>query len=175
MITRRVWLQEVPGYPWWSHARTVIRVHTTSEDKTSHAVTQEDRYAISNVPVRASSKATPQERRGTHDVLRIGLAASQWLRLIRLHWGVENNCHCLWDKLMHEDHKPWLFEPKGMLSMQVLRRVASVFLAVYRATHSPGAAHVLSWPALMELFLHMVWTLARVPKSPRKPSRLDSS
>lgn len=153
----------------------MIRVRVTSEDKTSHAVTAEDRCFISNVPVAGSSESADRKRLGKRHVLGTGLTACQWLRLIRLHWGVENNCHCLWDKLMHEDRKPWIFEPKGMLGVQMLRRIASLFLMVYRATSRCARTRGLSQPALTQLFVHMVWTLARVPQRPCVRRRLDSS
>ena len=75
---------------------------------------------------------------------------------------------------MHEDRRPWIFEPKGMLSVQMLRGIASLLLAVYGAGLR-GRLQQMSWPALMQLFLHMVWTLARVPKRARKLKCLDSS
>ena len=176
VVTRRVWVRRVSGAPWWSHIRAVFRVQTTSEDKTTHTVTREDRYFISNIPLAGcSSESAVGKGLGQRHVLSTGLTERQWLRLTRLHWGVENNCHCLWDKQMHEDRKRWIFEPQGMLSVQMLRRVASLFLALYRATSRCARTRGLSWPALMELFLYMAWTLARVPKRPWARRRLDSS
>jgi hypothetical protein len=47
------------------------------------------------------------------------------LRVVRLHWGVENNGHNSFDTVFVEDDKPWIEDcPQGALAVLLLRRIA---------------------------------------------------
>lgn len=62
------------------------------------------------------------------------LTRAQWLRLVRLMWGVENAVHCTLDKTMREDEHPWIqADPKAALVIALLRRIAYNLLALFRS------------------------------------------
>jgi len=113
-VVRRLYLTEqIAGFEW-DHLRTVLRV----ESKTyvhGRLDAWEDRYFVSSLP---SERLTPP----------------QWLRLIRLMWGVENAVHCTLDKTMREDQHPWIeSDPRGALVLALLRRIAYNLLALFRS------------------------------------------
>ncbi len=61
------------------------------------------------------------------------LSHDQWLGAFRAHWGVENQCHNTWDTAFAEDDQPWIkTDPKGMVAVLVLRRIAYNVLALFR-------------------------------------------
>ena len=63
-----------------------------------------------------------------------GLTPSQWLKLVRMHWGVENNCHNTWDTAFEEDDRRWITaEPKGTMNVMLLRRLAYNMPALFRS------------------------------------------
>jgi hypothetical protein len=62
------------------------------------------------------------------------LTAEQWLRVVRLHWGVENGCHWTLDMAFEEDDHPWIeANPKGALALVLLRRIAYTLLSLFRS------------------------------------------
>jgi predicted transposase YbfD/YdcC len=73
----------------------------------------EDRYFISN---ESAGRFTPE----------------QWLGVIRSHWRVENDAHKTLDVVLGEDDHPWIRDPRGMLVLQVLRRIACNALGLLR-------------------------------------------
>lgn len=116
-VTRRLYrTAEMAGYMNWDTLQTTLRVESEKADiETGEVVAHEDRYYISSYP--------------TDD-----LSADQWLLLVRLHWGVENNCHNTWDTAFQEDDKPWIrSDPQGMLVCLLLRRLAYNMLALFRS------------------------------------------
>jgi hypothetical protein len=115
--TRSVYLtDELAGFWGWDHLQTVVRIHKQCHDNTTGALLwQEDHYAVSSLDLDALSPAL-------------------WLHAFRAHWGVENQCHNTWDTAFKEDDKPWIgTDPKGMMAVLLLRRMASNMLALYRA------------------------------------------
>jgi predicted transposase YbfD/YdcC len=114
VITRRVFLSsEMAGYEW-AHLQTALRVHSEKRDLAGKLLESEDRYYISSLP-------------------RQELTDEQWLLLVRRHWGVENNCHNTWDTVFQEDDHPWIeADPKGMVVVMLLRRLAYNILALFR-------------------------------------------
>lgn len=63
-----------------------------------------------------------------------GLTPSQWLKLVRMHWGVENNCHNTWDTALEEDDRRWIIaDPKGAMNVMLLRRIAYNMLTLFRS------------------------------------------
>jgi len=115
--TRRLYLEDkMAGFLDWDHLRTTLRIRKeTCDNDTGKLLTVEDHYAVSSLPLDA-------------------LSALQWLAAFRAHWGVENQCHHTWDTAFREDHKPWIeTDPKGMVVVLLLRRLAYNLLALYRS------------------------------------------
>lgn len=115
--TRWLYLtDELAGFLNWDHLRTVLRIHKEKRDiATGELLWQEDHYALSSLPMEA-------------------LSPHQWLHAFRAHWGVENQCHNTWDTAFKEDDKPWIeTDPKGMVVVLLLRRMAYNLLALYRS------------------------------------------
>ncbi len=102
---------KIAGYNGWAGLKTALRVRCETTDKVTGETTCEDRYYITS-----------------EQALR--LTSAQWLELLVRRWSVENQNHCTWDKLMHEDKRPWLKSVNGLLAAAVLRRIAYNILAV---------------------------------------------
>ena len=120
-VTRRLYLStEMAGFLDWTHLQTVLRVESEIVDiETGEVVEQKEedvnRYFISSLEAGK-------------------LTASQWLKLVRMHWGVENNCHNTWDTAFEEDDRRWIVaDPKGAMNVMLLRRVAYNMLVLFRA------------------------------------------
>jgi hypothetical protein len=116
IVTRRVYItEEMAGFGDWLHLRTVVRVESETRTRKGELVAHENRYFLSSLP-------------------RVALADAQWLRVVRLHWAIENNCHHTFDTVFVEDNKPWIEDsPKGALAVLLLRRVAYNLLALFRS------------------------------------------
>jgi len=114
-VTRRLFLVATPhGSPGWEHLRTVLRVEATCEDAEGNERSCESRYFLSSLPTTA-------------------LTPRQWLRLIRAHWGVENNVHHALDVQFEEDAH--LFVPTDVnasLCVIVLRRIVLSLFTLFR-------------------------------------------
>jgi len=120
-ITRRVYLTwEMAGFLDWTHLQTTLRVESEMVDiETGEVVEQKEedvnRYFVSSLPC---EKLTP----------------AQWLKLVRMHWGVENNCHNTWDTAFEEDDRTWITaDPKGAINVMLLRRLAYNMLTLFRS------------------------------------------
>ncbi len=120
-VTRRLYMStEMAGFLDWTHLQTTLRVESEIVNiKTKKVVEQKEedvsRYFISSL-------------KGD------GLTASQWLKLVRMHWGVENNCHNTWDVAFEEDDRRWIVtNPKGAMNVMMLRRLAYNMLALFRS------------------------------------------
>jgi len=114
--TRRLHItSEMAGFLDWKHLRTTIRIRKEKHDiKTGKLLAKEDHYAISSLAIDT-------------------LSYDQWLQAFRDHWGVENQCHNTWDTAFQEDNQPWIkTDPKGMVAVLVLRRIAYNQLALFR-------------------------------------------
>jgi hypothetical protein len=132
--TRRLHLtDEMAGYLDWEHLRTTIRIRKEKHDiETGKLLDKEDHYAISSL---ASDALSPQ----------------QWLYAFRAHWGVENQCHNTWDTAFKEDDHPWIeADPKGMVAVLLLRRLAYNLLALYRSvTQRSAERRQTPWKTVM--------------------------
>jgi len=120
-VTRRLYMtSEMAGFLDWTHLRTTLRVESEVVDiKTGEVVEQKEedvnRYFISSLE-------------GDR------LTADQWLKLVRMHWGVENNCHNTWDTAFEEDTRTWITtSPKGAMNVMLLRRIAYNMLVLFRS------------------------------------------
>jgi predicted transposase YbfD/YdcC len=134
---RRVWLaREDDGVNGWDHARTLIRVEwqTTTLDGTVTSTL--DRYLISN---EKAGRFTPE----------------QWLDIVRAHWRVENDVHKTLDVALGEDDHLWIHDPRGMVVLQVLRRIACNALNALRLvtlrprTKSSHRKRLIEWSHLL--------------------------
>jgi hypothetical protein len=132
VVTRRLWVVEKQPLYRWSHARTFLRVDSTTTDSNGEVVAHETRYFLSS-----------KERAALKD--------EQWLLLIRRMWAVENNIHHTLDKAFQEDKHPWIeASPRGALVVLVLRRIALNMLALFRSvTCTSEEMQATPWADLM--------------------------
>lgn len=116
IVTRRVYItEEMAGFGDWMHLRTVVRIESETRTRDGIVIAHDNRYFLSSLQ-------------------RVALADAQWLRVVRLHWGVENNCHNTFDTVFCEDDKPWIQDsPQGALAVLLLRRIAYDLLALFRS------------------------------------------
>ena len=136
---RRLYLFEEQPLYRWSHARTFLRV----ESETVHRgkMVREDRYFLSSLP-------------------RAELKDGQWLHVVRLHWGVENNNHWVWDVPFAEDARPWIrSHPRAMVVLMVLRRIAYNLLAMHRAALKSDESRETPWKTMMRSLYNTVIAL----------------
>lgn len=140
-VTRRIYVtEEMASYMGWKHLRTTMRVESEKAEIDGGAVVEhENRYFISNLS-------------------REHLSDEQWLLVIRLHWGVENNCHNTWDVAFEEDDHPWIkADPKGMVVVLLLRRLAFNILTLFRSvTLRSEERRDIPWKDLMRWFYNAV-------------------
>jgi len=120
-VTRRLYRTcDMAGYLDWTHLETTLRVESEIVNiDTGEVVEQKEedvnRYFISSLEGHR-------------------LTASEWLKLVRMHWGVENNCHNTWDTAFEEDDRRWIVaDPKGAMNVMLLRRIAYNMLALFRS------------------------------------------
>jgi hypothetical protein len=146
-VRRRLYLTwEMAGFEW-AHLGTALRVETEKRViETGEVVPQDEddvnRYYVSSLAVDALSPAL-------------------WLRLVRSHWGVENDCHCTWDKAFAEDDRPWIVaSPQGAVVVMLLRRIAYNALALFRAvTQRSEEKRGTPWKSLLRRMRDMLVAL----------------
>jgi hypothetical protein len=116
---------------WEAHLRTVLRVETETLDKKGNRIKVENRYLISSL---------------AHDRLE----PDQWLLLLRRHWGVETT-HQILDVALQEDDHPWIEQnPRGMLVVAILRRIAYTLLSLFRSvTQRSDLRRAVPWKDLL--------------------------
>jgi len=75
---------------------------------------------------------------------------AQWMLLIRRHWGVETT-HQTLDVAFEDDDHPWIEQnPRGMLVVAILRRIAYTLLALFRGvTQRSGERRAMPWKLLL--------------------------
>jgi hypothetical protein len=140
IVLRRVYITEqMAGFEGWEHLRTVLRVESETLDAKGHRAAHENRYFVVSMP---ASRLTPK----------------QWLLLVRLHWGVENNCHHTLDTAFDEDDRPWIeSDPRGMLVVAMLRRLAYTLLTLFRSvTQRSDERRATPWLDLLRWFYNAV-------------------
>lgn len=114
-LFRYLFVAEVPnGYKAMKSVRTILRVYSQTVDCLSGQVlSEENRYYVSSL-------------------LHPRLTFQQWLKLVRLHWGVEVT-HNILDTSFKEDDRPFLtHSAQGMLVMLLLRRLAYTLLTLWK-------------------------------------------
>lgn len=133
-VTRRLYFgaaKEVDSPEGWEkHLRTVLRVETETVDAKGRC-SVENRYLISSL---AADRLEP----------------SEWLLLVRRHWGVETT-HQTLDVAFEEDDHPWIEQnPRGMLVVAILRRLAYTLLALFRSvTQRSEVQRAMPWKNLL--------------------------
>lgn len=138
-VIRRLYLtNELAGTHGWDSLKTVLRIEAIKiNNDTGEKVSGEDRYFLSDL--RCDS-----------------LTGLQWLKMIRAHWSIENDCHCTLDKAFKEDARPWIrADGQGFLVVLILRRIALNILSLFRSStdnqKKRGKALVkLAWKRLLE-------------------------
>ena len=115
----------------WEHTRTFVRVE--SEKRIDGEVVEHE-VRLYNTSLR-------------HDAL----TPNQWLHMIRCHWAVENNNHHTYDTAFEEDDRPWITgDPRGMLAVLILRRIAYTLLTLFRSvTLRSEENRATSWKKLL--------------------------
>lgn len=144
-----------PAESVWQHARTFLCVESfTEKDGVVEAL--ESRLYVTSLP---DGALTPEG----------------WLRLVRLHWGVETTHQAL-DVAFQEDARPWIVaDGTGCLAVLVLRRLAYTLLTLFRSvTSRSDAARALRWGDL----LRRVWVALVAAGNEHlqrlRPRRLDT-
>jgi hypothetical protein len=135
---RRLYLSaEIAAFGGWEHVRTVLRVESEQLDDKGRRGAYENRYFLASLPLAR-------------------LTASQWLLLVRRHWGVENNCHHTLDSVFREDEHPWIqTEPRGALAVLLLRRIAYNLLSLFRSVTQRSEEHrATPWRTLIGYLRH---------------------
>jgi len=128
------------GFLDWEHLRTTIRIRKEKHDiETGKLLEKEDHFAVSSLAIDA-------------------LSPDQWLYAFRAHWGVENQCHHTWDTAFAEDDHPWIeTDPKGMVAVLLLRRMAYNLLALYRSvTQRAEDVRQTPWKTVMRWLYNML-------------------
>ncbi len=139
-VVRRLYLTEqMAGFEDFPHLRTVLRVESEIFDAHGQRIAHENRYYLASLPA-------------------CRLTAAQWLRLVRLHWGVENNCHHTLDTAFEEDDRPWIeSDPRGMLVVALLRRLAYNLLTLFRAvTQRSQERRASPWLDMLRWFYNAI-------------------
>lgn len=123
---------KMAGWLDWGHLQTVVKIETCITDKTTKAVAHQTRYYVTSLPMAK-------------------LKSEEWLELIRRRWSVENENHNTFDRILREDERPWLRRPRGMLVIQLLRRVVYNLLSLYRSvTTRSESKRQRSWTDLLQ-------------------------
>ena len=163
-VTRRLFITtELAGYLGWDHLQTVVRVQSDKRDiETGAALEQDDRYFLSSLQ-------------------RDALTDEQWLLLVRRHWGVENDCHQIWDKIFREDDKPWIEAgegaSQGTVVVMLLRRIGYNLLALFRSvTQRSEERRQMPWKDLVRwVYNTLIAATALDTEGLRRRNALDAS
>jgi hypothetical protein len=141
-VLRRLYITERMAGFGWDHLSTVLRVQSQAFDRQRRLIAQEDRYFISSLA-------------------RAELSDRQWLRLVRLHWAVENECHGTLDVAFEEDHHLWIEkDPHGAFVILLLRRIAFNLLALFRSvTQRSPRQRAVAWKQLLYAISFALLTL----------------
>jgi len=137
MIRRELWrTTQLDGWNGWTHLRQVIVVKQTTRDRDGKDKV-ELRYFVTNATTGM-------------------LSPRQLLRLVRLHWCIENDCNWAFDMQFGEDDGRWCTQNKAALVLGVLRMIAYNMLQWLRKAHvqvraASGASCPRPWRSVFEL------------------------
>ena len=116
MIRRRLWrTTELDGWNEWKNLRQVVVVEQTTRHRDGKEKV-ELRYFVTNAP---TGMLNPR----------------QLLRLVRLHWSIENDCNWTFDMQFREDDGAWCTQNKATLVLGVMRMIAYNLLQWLRKVH----------------------------------------
>ncbi len=116
LIRRRLWrTAELDGWNGWTHLRQVVVVEQTTRHRDGKEKV-ELRYFITNA---TTGMLTPW----------------QLLKLVRLHWSIENDCNWTFDMQFGEDDGAWCTQQKATLVLGALRMIAYNMLQWLRKVH----------------------------------------
>jgi hypothetical protein len=152
-VVRHVYLtEEMAGFGDWEHLRTVLRVESETLDSRGQRLAYENRYFVASLPASR-------------------LTATQWLLVVRLHWGVENNCHHTLDDAFEEDERPWIkSDPRGMVVVALLRRMAYNLLTLFRSvTQRSDERRAAPWRDLLRWFYNAIISATDADLSALRP------
>lgn len=152
-VVRHVYLtEEMAGFGDWEHLRTVLRVESETLDSRGQRVAHDNRYFVASLPASR-------------------LTAAQWLLVVRLHWGVENNCHHTLDDAFKEDDRPWIqSDPRGMVVVALLRRLAYNLLTLFRSVTQRSAERRASpWRDVLRWFYNAIISVTDADLSALRP------
>jgi hypothetical protein len=153
VVTRRAYItEEMADFGGWGHLRTVLRIESETRSRDGTLGAHENRYFLSSLS-------------------RDALDDAQWLRVVRLHWGVENNCHNTFDTVFVEDDKPWIEDcPQGALAVLLLRRIAYNLLALFRSvTQRSEERRHIPWADLLRGVHNMLVAITQAQLAHLRP------
>jgi predicted transposase YbfD/YdcC len=138
-VVTSVWVTDkIAGWNDWQHLRLGIRVERRTLSKDGKTLKHEDRYYATNALL---SRLTPH----------------QWQRVVRNHWLVENQCHCVLDVSFQEDRHPWSRDPHLKLIVALLRRLAFNLVSAFRGVHLRSEKNrAMPWKEVLDLFRRAV-------------------
>jgi predicted transposase YbfD/YdcC len=121
--------KSIRGWRGWESAHQVWRVKQTTKHRDGR-VEYENRYFVTSLP---------WDR----------LSGQEILRLVRLHWGVENGCHWTMDVVLGEDTRAWCTKGRALRMLSWLRLLAYNALRFLRDRYlrSPGSRN-MAWDEL---------------------------
>lgn len=142
-VEYRLWrTKDIAGWNGWGHIKQGFR---------------EERRVIHEDPETTDEVGT---RYFVTNRLFPHLNTKDWLRVIRNHWQVENNGHCVLDVSMNEDNRPWSRQPHIHLLIALLRRVAFNLLSLYRGVCQRSEKNrAMPWRSLLNQ-VYVVWVSA---------------
>lgn len=133
-IRRQVWrTSDLAGFGGWTHLRQVVLVRQTTQDPSGRQPPViEDRYFVTNLVVGR-------------------LDGAQWLTVVRMHWGIENNCFGTLDVQWREDTRLCCRQGHAPLVLGLLRVMAYNVLGWLRGRHLRSDAHrAMTWRELFD-------------------------
>lgn len=136
LIRRSLFRSREEGYLDWRHLRQIWLVVQETKDKEG-TISVERRYFISSL-------------------LWNRLSAEKCLRLVRLHWGIENGCNWTLDTQWKEDQMAWCRNGRGVEVLSWLRLLAYNLSQMLRQSVLKEAQETLAW---RELFDWVRWYL----------------
>ena len=140
-VVTSVWVTDrIAGWNDWQHLRLGIRVERRTLGRDGEPDKHEDRYFATNA---LPSRLTPH----------------QWHQVVRNHWLVENQCHCVLDVSFQEDRHPWSRDPHLKLIVALLRRLAFNLVSTFRGVHMRSEKNRnMPWKQVLSLFRRAVET-----------------
>ena len=133
---------ELEGYLDWEHLKQVWRIEK-ERVKQNGQVERENRYYVTNLHV---GRFKPE----------------QILRVVRAHWGIENNCNWTMDVVWDEDTKVWCGRGAAIQALSLLRLMAYNLVALWRCRYlrrrEAQQQEKRSWQEFFDLVLQIFST-----------------